>query len=33
VFAAGAFYLFRMVETDPVLDRLPSNLWDELSRP
>jgi hypothetical protein len=33
VFAAGAFNLVRTIDTDPVVDRLVSNLWGRLSRP
>jgi hypothetical protein len=33
VFAAGAFYLTRLVNTDPVLSRVLDNLWGGLARP
>ena len=31
VFAAGAFYLIRLIHLDPVISRLVENLWNRLA--
>jgi hypothetical protein len=31
VFAAGAFYVTRLVDVNPVMSQLLENLWDRLS--